>query len=750
MTEHTIISPQSPTTAPAAVKDVMPIQEQLQNETDSQTFQKLTIQCKLSIGSSDGPLEHEADTIMQMPENKLIQRKCTSCEEEDKVQRKPWASFIQKKGVQGGMLASDSVSNRINSSRGMGSGLSGSTKSFMESRFGTDFSNVNIHTGSEATNMSRDLGAKAFTVGNNIYFNKGQYAPESFLGKRLLAHELTHVVQQKGIVNSIQKSPGGVGLHGTQGIHEELTQQYAQETGIPYDPGLRFTQSFRQWMTSSLPVSTPLPADQHAGAGLPDTTRSGQIHTELNPSSSSGGASLPWDGGTSSPLPIRERTRKRTELRREVRRALIAHMRNVMPDIRRRRRLRRLPMTSFEGAGRAAKSVTDAKFGQYTSAAALTPSQASHQSSFQFRASSPNQTLFNAYSRRQRRLAGSPIDVWDLANWIAETDTTSQAAMSRHNFNPNRSNAEENYLLNRILPRFVNLFRSQLKLYDRFGFAISGQRVVVGSSINPNFSDTRSVTQPHIPSDAERAAQWGVWKILVHEYIHKLTHPQFQRATGRGNRIMTEGFTELFTKEVLQAEIPGAPANTTLRQEVEGGSYPPPAANMVGTYSAGSYAGYLSHVENIMQNLGGTGAGVGRNALKGAFFQGHVEFLGLNPSGTQRVPAAANSSDLITVPNGITSWSLLASVTRVSEAIVLAANPGFTSASPLPAILHVPGTREHIVVEARNRRAVSGTVETLAQIAAQNGMTASILRTANPLVNWSALTVGQKILIPKR
>ncbi len=164
------------------------------------SFRNLPIKCKLSIGSSVDPLEHEADAmadkVMRMPENGLIQRKCSSCEEEEKLQRKPLASFIQKKGAHGGLVASASVSNRINSSRGKGSGLSGSTKSFMESRFETDFSNVNIHIGGEATQMNRELNAKAFTVGNDIYFNEGQYQPGSNEGKHLLAHELTHAVQQ--------------------------------------------------------------------------------------------------------------------------------------------------------------------------------------------------------------------------------------------------------------------------------------------------------------------------------------------------------------------------------------------------------------------------------------------------------------------------------------------------------------------------------------------------------------------------
>jgi hypothetical protein len=66
----------------------------------------------------------------------------------------------------------------------------------MEPRFGTDFSAVRVHTDSNAQSLARSVNAQAFTVGNDVVFGAGQYAPESDSGKRLLAHELTHVIQQ--------------------------------------------------------------------------------------------------------------------------------------------------------------------------------------------------------------------------------------------------------------------------------------------------------------------------------------------------------------------------------------------------------------------------------------------------------------------------------------------------------------------------------------------------------------------------
>ncbi len=168
------------------------------------------IQFKLSVGAPDDPLESEADAVadkvMRMPEAGFIQRKCTHCEEEERAQRKPLASFIQKKGMEGGSTVSDGLNEQINSTRGTGNRMDTNTRSFMENRFGTDFSSVNIHTGNEAVQMSSELNAQAFTVGNDIYFNSGKYDPGTDSGKHLLAHELTHTVQQGNNIQRIQRT----------------------------------------------------------------------------------------------------------------------------------------------------------------------------------------------------------------------------------------------------------------------------------------------------------------------------------------------------------------------------------------------------------------------------------------------------------------------------------------------------------------------------------------------------------------
>src|SRR6478735_3373365 len=159
-------------------------------KNDINGFQNFTIQTKLPVGTVDSALELEADAmadkVMTMPETDFIQRKCAHCEEEEKLQRKPLIPFIQKKESVNFNVASDDISNQIQSTKGNGMPMPETTKSFMESRFGTGFSNVRIHSDNNASRLSNELNAKAFTIGNDIYFKQAQYAPEKTEGKRLL------------------------------------------------------------------------------------------------------------------------------------------------------------------------------------------------------------------------------------------------------------------------------------------------------------------------------------------------------------------------------------------------------------------------------------------------------------------------------------------------------------------------------------------------------------------------------------
>ncbi|MCF6155899.1 MAG: DUF4157 domain-containing protein [Candidatus Brocadia sp.] len=89
------------------------------------------------------------------------------------------------------------VISEIMSNKGSGQNLDNNTSSFMEQKFGYDFSHVRLHTDSYAARKSNELNAEAFTIGRDVFFNAGRYNPSATEGKKLLAHELTHVVQQR-------------------------------------------------------------------------------------------------------------------------------------------------------------------------------------------------------------------------------------------------------------------------------------------------------------------------------------------------------------------------------------------------------------------------------------------------------------------------------------------------------------------------------------------------------------------------
>ena len=149
----------------------------------------------------------------QPPPNK-IQRKCAACQEEEiqpkrvQLMENPHSQILQRtmeeepevqmKNEPEPTQTSGDLESRLNSSKGGGTPLSEDTRTSMESSFGADFSGVRIHTGSNSVQMSQELGAQAFTHGSDIHFNSGKYDTSSSGGQKLLAHELTHVVQQGG------------------------------------------------------------------------------------------------------------------------------------------------------------------------------------------------------------------------------------------------------------------------------------------------------------------------------------------------------------------------------------------------------------------------------------------------------------------------------------------------------------------------------------------------------------------------
>jgi hypothetical protein len=118
----------------------------------------------------------------------------------------PAISRVQASGENGAFEVSPDVESRISQMQGGGQAIPEGERAFFETRMGYDFSKVRVHTDSNAVQTSRALSARAFTTGNDIAFGAGTYQPGTNAGRRLLAHELTHVVQQTGGVQTKRSS----------------------------------------------------------------------------------------------------------------------------------------------------------------------------------------------------------------------------------------------------------------------------------------------------------------------------------------------------------------------------------------------------------------------------------------------------------------------------------------------------------------------------------------------------------------
>ncbi|MDX2285992.1 MAG: DUF4157 domain-containing protein [Bacteroidia bacterium] len=143
--------------------------------------------------------EEEEPVQAQAEEEEMVQ---SQAEEEEPVQSQAEEEEMVQGKAQGS--APQHFASRLQARQGSGQPLPAPIRAQMEGGIGADFSGVRIHTDGEAQQMSQSIRAHAFTRGRDIYFNAGQYQPQSSAGQRLLAHELTHVVQQGGGEERVQ------------------------------------------------------------------------------------------------------------------------------------------------------------------------------------------------------------------------------------------------------------------------------------------------------------------------------------------------------------------------------------------------------------------------------------------------------------------------------------------------------------------------------------------------------------------
>ncbi|MHC4308355.1 MAG: eCIS core domain-containing protein, partial [Planctomycetota bacterium] len=180
------------------------LQRQPEAEEEEETLQAKPLADQITplVQRQEEPPEGDEEPVQaKFKDSEMIQRMCPECEEET-AQRQPMEEEeeeLQTKSTSGespSVTPTPSLESRINILKDGGQSLDPVTRAFFESRFGYNLSHVRVHSDSTAENIAQCINARAFTLGNHVVMGSGEYYPNLHSGQRLLAHELTHVVQQ--------------------------------------------------------------------------------------------------------------------------------------------------------------------------------------------------------------------------------------------------------------------------------------------------------------------------------------------------------------------------------------------------------------------------------------------------------------------------------------------------------------------------------------------------------------------------
>lgn len=718
-----------------------------------------------------------------MPETGLIgtsiQRKCSSCEEGEKKKK----SIMRKTDLSsGGMRASDSLVSSLNATKGRGSPLPQGTRSFMENAFSTDFSGVRVHTSHEASEMSKGVNAKAFTHGRDIYFNNGMYQPEVIEGKRLLAHELTHVMQQDMIYGTqLQRTSQAAVVNNALGLGPMYSYNDAYLILSPLN-SIDMLDTLLDMANSSSSIIQQL-IDNLSGAIGPVgidrlsvyflSVKNALFQNNMSSSELSSFATL------ISTLPM--------DQQRDIHSFTHAHRTSVTRDLYAGTHL---PTATEQGnvetiLNPGATFSAPVAPGAPVSITLPSPDPVCSNVpgfSTRIRAVLVPQINSGATAFRTRRAAGPNFPIAS-ANTMAdlaqnETENYFRPYLAR----ASRSGAAGTYTLGGST-RASALLRDQsttprwrttpgrlswLKYWydhqtgnlndtlncDPSQIETTLTTMATDVALIPDIDDyingwpaeaTGGINiQPYLDSSQLVCQRWDTFTIIIHEFLHLLAHPNFQNARGalpnNGLEILKEGMDDVLRKELwegtgrLRAHLI-SPGRNTDRATIEGGTYPLQISKVCNH----SYYDNLPEAESI------TGI-VGRNNVKLAYFLGQTEYLGLGTGTTTASPGAlattsfystadVSDQDVVSVLPGETRDQLL--LRTNGNQIRDLANSVLAVAAPLPPSVRVPGIRK-VYVHAN---------DSVISIATQNGVSPYEILRANHLTTTSVV-VGSRLIIP--
>jgi len=284
-TKAAVAQPASPQrqSSPSAVAapQAFGLAQRLGNQYLQTLLRARQLQAKLTVNHPQDAYEHEADRVadqvMRMPLPAAAHRAAPTAGVGAIQRLTPDRNEIEvhrSSDAAPDVPAVDAATEHaIHALSGRGRALPEAVRSFMEPRFNADFSAVRVHTDAEAHSLASAVSAQAFTVGRNVVFGAGHYAPDTESGKRLLAHELTHVVQQTGSATAhaaghegsteiIRRAPHAKGAKATNALKGRSKSAGKKSDDPEYTPMYLDDGSANDWAARGAQLAVDFNADR--------------------------------------------------------------------------------------------------------------------------------------------------------------------------------------------------------------------------------------------------------------------------------------------------------------------------------------------------------------------------------------------------------------------------------------------------------------------------------------------------------
>ncbi len=467
--------------------------------------------------------------------------------------------------------------------RSEGRPLEASTRGVMEQRFGHDFSRVRVHDDSHAAASARAVDARAYTAGSQIVFGEGQYAPGKGAGQHLLAHELTHVVQQKS----------------------------------PAQPRLMRA-----------------PADPADKAHYPTAEEQEKVKPIFNPQQTQAEAS-----GSTTVDPVTDPAAFRTDMKD----CMDKYIGKVLPGAQARQSsTASLDLPKVQSLADVAQKQVESFFKPYLKAAVYSPAEKTRMESFKLKdrihmvsEKHPDATLIacNWLSSRMADACGKKIGDFNVMASVAKAKDSCFPATPSSTPAPATPAAvppgeRDQTLFQSVRDDILSARKSDLETIVKFqsSFEAFGESFIQ-DKIKPETGDTGNMTM--------RRGRWQAFGTIIHEMLHAVAHEKFNDAIhGIENQgVGVEGFAEYFARIVYNDVRSRAEKDDALRASIEGVSEPF-SSDLAPDRSGGTYDKYVDAVEQIKTEIAGN-----EESLRVAFFMGKVEYIGLggwNPQDAER------------------------------------------------------------------------------------------------------------------